>query len=55
MTNAEKFEEIFGLKIDDRPDELCCIINHNICLENCCDTCPLSNFWNKEYKREVIK
>ena len=51
MTNAEKFEKIFGLKVDDTcPDEICGIIDHSYCVNNNCDNdCPAYDFWNREY------
>jgi len=52
MTNAEKFEKVFGIKIDDIcPSDPCDIIDHNICINaNGCVDCPVHNFWEKEYK-----
>ena len=53
MTNAEKFEEVFGIKIDeDYPANPCDIFDHSICMNHDCDNeCPAYNFWNREYKR----
>lgn len=52
MTNAEKFEKVFGIKIDDTyPSDPCDIVDHNICVDaNSCGDCPVHNFWEKEYK-----
>ena len=51
MTNAEKFEKVFGIKIDVYPADLCDIVDHDICVNaNSCDDCPVYHFWEKEYK-----
>ena len=52
MTNAEKFEEIFGIKIDDTPDDICNIADHSYCINaNDCHHCKLHNFWKKRYRK----
>lgn len=56
MTNAEKFEKVFKIKIDDDfcPPDPCFIVDHNICDNaNSCGDCPVHNFWEKEYKVTV--
>ncbi len=54
MTNAEKFEEVFGIKIDDEgyPSGICQSIDHKICEEHNCPDCPAFKFWDQEYKEE---
>ena len=49
MTNAEKFEEIYGFKVDNYPLDPCGIVDHKVCISYECDDCPLYNFWEKEY------
>lgn len=53
MTNAEKFEEVFGIKIDEcYPAAPCDIFDHNICIEhNCTYECPAYKFWSRKYKK----
>jgi hypothetical protein len=51
MTNAEKFEEVFGYKISDFPVDPCDIISR-VCALHTCPSCPLFHFWEKEYTRE---
>ena len=53
MTNAEKFEEVFGLKIDEYPASICFTIDQSICPEHNCDDCPAFKFWDREYKKPV--
>lgn len=54
MTNAEKFEEVFGLKIDEYPAGICQTISHDICEQNICDEeCPAYKFWDRKYKKPV--
>lgn len=50
MTNAEKFEKVFGIKIDEYPSDLCDIADHKYC-KNCitCHDCELFKFWGREY------
>lgn len=56
MTNAEKFEEIFGIKIDEYPDDLCDIADHEICMNaSGCSKCPLNHFWKKQYRKKKPK
>lgn len=57
MTNAEKFEEVFGIKIDeDYPADPCEIFHHSICIEHsCCTRCPAYNFWNRKFKKKPDK
>lgn len=52
MTNAEKFEKVFGIKIDDNyPSDPCDIVERSICIDaKGCGDCPIHNFWVKEYK-----
>lgn len=57
MTNAEKFEEVFGLKIDNfekiKNLKLCELVDtKDICKAHRCDNCKLSNFWNKQYRKK---
>lgn len=53
MTNAEKFKEVFGYEIEAlAPDDPCNMVDHDICIDNECDTCPLHRFWEKEYKND---
>lgn len=48
MTNAEKFEEVFGFPPHSNAR---CIAPKEICdEEEGCKTCPFRNWWNKEYK-----
>lgn len=50
MTNAEKFEEVFGIKIDEEYSSgICQSIDHKICEEHNCPDCPAFRFWDKEY------
>lgn len=60
MTNAEKFEEVFGIKIDSCPDDPCCIADDKYCSVNGfsglikdkkCQDCELFQFWSKEYNK----
>lgn len=56
MTNAEKFEEVFGIKIDENyPEDICQSIDHNICVEHDCSDCPAFKFWDQEYKEECYR
>ena len=50
MTNAEKFKEVFGLEIDDFPADPCDIVDHNVCVNHDCYSCPLHNFWTKDWQ-----
>ena len=52
MTNAQKFEEVFGIKIDEHPADLCDIADHEICMNHSCSHCPLHKFWEKQYLEE---
>lgn len=52
MTNAEKFEEVFGIKINEDPAAICGCIDVRICEDNNCDTCPAFKFWKREYKND---
>lgn len=51
MTNAEKFEEVFGFTPLDE-----CIIPDSMChqdpldLHSSCIRCPYLNWWDKEYE-----
>lgn len=56
MTNLEKFEEVFGIKLDpleakhtDFPCECAHVdfCDKHVC--NCDSSCPAENFWDKEY------
>ncbi len=54
MTNAEKFEAVFGIKVDEFPGDVCGILDHSICIDhNCTKACPAYNFWHKRYKKPV--
>ena len=53
MTNAEKFEEVFGLKMDkDYPGDICSCVDPKICINHKCDRCPAFLFWEREYKND---
>lgn len=53
MTNAEKFEEVFGIKIDEYAEDPCDIAYHDICVNHSCGkSCPLYHFWKKEYRKK---
>lgn len=56
MTNAEKFEEVFGHKLNPNYFKKwsCAIFNTNPCkkYDFDCNKCPLFYFWDKEYKAE---
>lgn len=62
MTNLEKFQEVFGIKLDpysstiQYDDFLCKCVDADFCNEHDCGLsgCPADNFWGKEYK-EVNK
>lgn len=50
MTKAEKFEEVFGIKIDDYPSDICDIAHHKYCNNaNSCHDCVIFKFWKQEY------
>ena len=59
MTNAEKFEEVFGIKIDELAEDPCYIADDNYCACNPlttftkkhCGDCELNHFWSKEYTK----
>lgn len=52
MTNREKFEEIFGLQIDDFPAAICRVVDRSIYENNICnEECPAFKFWDREWKR----
>ena len=53
MTNAEKFEEVFGVKISDMyPADPCDIFDEHICTDSpSCSKCIAYNFWGKRYKK----
>lgn len=57
MTNAEKFEEIFGYAIDEFPIDPCDMIDHRVCANwgDSYSKCPIYNFWNKHYKKPKIE
>lgn len=56
MTNAEKFEEVFGIKIDEYPADLCDTADHKYCTNsNDCPDCVLYHFWDKEYNKGLKK
>ena len=54
MTNLEKFEEVFGIKLD--PYEAknikfpCDAAHIDFCDKHICADCPAKDFWRKEYK-----
>lgn len=52
MTNAEKFEQVFGFY----PDIHICVIGDDSCPrkedEYSCEDCPYIGFWMKEYEGE---
>ena len=58
MTNKEKFEDMFGIKIDKAPSKLC----HSLCIKcppNCvskkdpdvkdCSKCKCNKFWDSKF------
>lgn len=61
MTNGEKFEEVFGMKVDPHADDPCCIVKGEcrahaenlsvpiILKHDACVYCALHDFWDKEY------
>lgn len=57
MTNLEKFEEVFGIKLDPyearNTDFPCSCANIDFCDKYQADCygpgCPAKNFWHKEY------
>ena len=50
MTNAEKFEEVFGIKVDECPSGICHIADDSYCQNaSGCDKCELYNFWEQKY------
>lgn len=50
MTNAEKFEEVFGIKINNYPRDICDIADHKYCTNaNNCHECEIFKFWDREY------
>lgn len=47
MTNAEKFQEVFGFPPGDNRK---CIVPMAICNDfDTCRKCPFLNWWDKEY------
>ena len=51
MTNAEKFEEVFGYPVTKQnPEDPCDIVSSDICMNYSCSKCPIKNFWNKLYR-----
>ena len=56
MTNAEKFEEVFGIKIDEYPDDLCSSADNKYCINSAtCGDCVLFHFWDKEYIKKDME
>ena len=57
MTNLEKFEEVFGIKLDPyeakNADFPCSCAHIDFCDKHICDDCPTKKFWNKEYVERV--
>lgn len=60
MTNLEKFEEVFGIKLD--PYEAkninfpCDAAHIDFCDKrsyHCDSSCPAKNFWDKEYVDKI--
>lgn len=50
MTNAEKFEEVFGYKLADPMLHPCDFFDDNYCEGSAsCPDCPLNHFWEREY------
>jgi hypothetical protein len=49
MTNAEKFEKVFGFSPNE---DLECPMPTDVCYVNneICNNCPFDDFWQKEYK-----
>lgn len=59
MTNAEKFEEVFGMNIDnfekDHSLRICNLVDRRkICTGHRCNNCRLKNFWNKLYRNKKV-
>lgn len=54
MTNAEKFEEFFGIKVDEFAADPCDIADRStICGNtNGCAECELYHFWEKQYRKK---
>lgn len=49
MTNKEKFEEVFRIKLVEHPVTIC----HSTSLKECdgkCETCKSHGFWEREYE-----
>lgn len=56
MTNAEKFEEIFGIKINEELVNMCNIVDRQICVDaSDCNHCPSHKFWEKQYRKRNLK
>lgn len=55
MTNAEKFEQVFGVKVDEDAPDPCDIFDRSFCnnTDACCG-CRAQFFWDDEYE-EVKK
>lgn len=52
-TNADKFEEVFGHKVDNNE---CPLIGNSECFHNkSCSGCPNKDFWKKRYKEPEVK
>ena len=54
MTNAEKFEEVFGIELDlitmdEMNISICDMICHDFCANFSCNRCPVEDFWRQEY------
>ena len=52
MTNREKFEEVFNIKLQENKVDACDLIDIGgrcIVLKGC-GTCPADHFWEKEYE-----
>lgn len=50
MTNAEKFEEVFGIKVAEYPDDPCNTAHDTYCIHSeTCSECRLYHFWSREY------
>ena len=49
MTNAEKFKEIFGFKINDK---ICVMPEEIPCPAEDCEDCPYNKWLDQEYKEQ---
>lgn len=56
MTNQEKFEMVFGVKVDIYPVNACHIFGDAYCDDHICnESCPAFKFWEKKYEEKEEK